>query len=136
MSPGDEGDQQSGELAARLYDSWLRDRQRRRDDLRAPENEKQIEEVRRHNFAVQTLERRRQALKQLEEAGDRLSTADKVALLVMTELPAVDASALLHRLSVQVANDPNAVYFSKENLADNCGCGCGCGCATLGRTAL
>jgi hypothetical protein len=57
--------------------------------------------------------------------------ADQVALLVMTEIPTLETSTLLHRLSRQVTEDPDATYFSQFNMADNCGCGCGCGCAAM-----
>jgi hypothetical protein len=51
--------------------------------------------------------------------------ADRVALLVMMELPVLETSTLLHRLSRQLAEDPEAKYFSTVNLRDNCGSGCG-----------
>lgn len=122
---------QSAKLALQLYDSSVRERQQRRDDLRAPEGEADIDEVRRHNFEVQALEPRRHLMQQIREAGEELTTADKVSLLVMTELSAVDAAALLHRVSAQLADNPDAVYFSRTNMADNCGSNCGCGCPAM-----
>lgn len=131
MSTDEEQRPRSAKLAARIYEASVRDRQRRRADLRVPESDRDIEEVRQHNFEVQALEPRNNVLQQIRDAGAELSTADKVSLLVMTEMSAVDATALLHRVSVQLADDPNAFYFSRVNMADNCGCGCGCGCSVM-----
>lgn len=117
-------------LALRLYDGWLRERQGRADFL-IPKDEKEIEELRLRNLATQNILPRRQHLEQLREVGDEVLTADKVALIAMLELPTLELSTLLHRLSLQLAADPEAVYFSPTNQADNCGCGCGCACAML-----
>lgn len=131
MQSGTEHAEQSAKLAIRIYESSVRDRQSRRDDLRIPEGDNDLEEARSRNFEAQALEPRRDLLRQIREAGDALSTADKVSLLVMTEISAIDASTLLHRVSAQLEADPEARYFSKVNMADNCGCGCGCGCRVL-----
>lgn len=118
----------SRELAIRLYDRWIRER-RRRAGFAIPQSKEELDKVRVRNFVTQLAEPRRRHLEELKEVGDEVSTADKVALLVMMELPVLEVSTLLHRLSIQMADDPNATYFNAENMADNCGCGCGCGCA-------
>jgi len=114
----------SRELAVRLYDVWIRERQHR-GDFQFADGKSIVEEHRTHNFAAQTAKPRQKHLEQLREVGKEMSTADKVALLVMMELPALEASTLLHRLSVQVLDRPDATYFDKLNQLANCGCGCG-----------
>jgi hypothetical protein len=64
-------------------------------------------------------------LHDLKEVAKQMSTSDVVALLVMMELPSLEASSLLHKLSKQLAEDPDSNYFSKVNQNDNCGTGCG-----------
>lgn len=122
----------SREAAVALYDTWVRERQRRKPFIvLGPDDD--FEKVGLENFNTQSTDPRRSHLNQLKEFGEVLTTADKVALLVKLELSPLEASALMHRMSVQVALDPDAVYFSKENLADNCGCGCGSCCGSLQR---
>lgn len=120
----------SRRLALELYDSWIRERQGR-PDFEIPKNESDLKEIRMKNFVTQLAEPRRRHLEQMKEIAPEMSAADKVALLVMLELPVVETSTLLHRLSVQLAANPEAVYFSQENMNDNCGSGCGCGCAFM-----
>jgi hypothetical protein len=122
----------SREAAVVLYDTWVRDRQRRKEFIvLGPDDD--FEKIGLKNFNTQNTEPRRHHLKQLKEFGKELTTADKVALLAKLELSPIEVSALLHRMSIQVVGDPEAVYFSKENLADNCGCGCGSCCSSLMR---
>jgi hypothetical protein len=120
----------SRELAVSLYDKWVRERQTR-PDLRFTDNPKELEKIAKENFSSQKAEPRRKHLADLKELNKSMEFPDQVALLAMMELPVLETSTLLHRLSRQVAADPNAVYFSKVNMADNCGCGCGCGCAAM-----
>lgn len=121
---------QSRELALKLYDAWVRERQRR-PGLEIPKDKAGLRELGLKNFVRQLAEPRLRHLKQLKEVAPEMTTADKVALLVMLELPALEISTLLHKLSTQLMQDPDAIYFSKVNQADNCGCGCGCGCAFM-----
>lgn len=121
---------ESHQIAVKLYDHWVRRRQGR-PDLRIPENKKELQELGLANFKSQLAEPRREHLKQLREIGPKISTADKVALLVSLELPGVEISSVLHKMSAQLARDPNAPYFSKINQSDNCGVGCGCGCHAM-----
>ena len=120
----------SRQLAAELYDRWVRDRQRR-PDIKAPDNLKELERAAKENFDTQLLRPRQQHMKDLKELKQSVQFSDQVALLAMLELPVLETSTLLHRLARQVAHDPKAKYFSGENLKDNCGCGCGCGCAAM-----
>lgn len=120
----------SRELALGLYDKWVHQRQRR-PDLRIPQNEEELKALGLENFVNQLAKPRRIQLEQLREVAKEMSTADVVALLVMMELPVLETSSLLHKLSAQLMGDPEAVYFSKVNQSDNCGCGCGCGCAAM-----
>ncbi len=120
----------SRELAVQLYERWVTER-RARPDLKAPQSKEQLQALAKENFVHQLAEPRRRHLKQLGEVAKEMSMPYKAALLVMSELPALEISTLLHRLSEQVSKDPNAAYFSKVNMADNCGCGCGCGCAAM-----
>jgi hypothetical protein len=115
---------ESQELALKLYDTWVRERQTR-PGFEIPKTERDLKEIRTRNFVSQLVEPRRRHLEQLREVASEMSTADTVALLVMLELPTLETSALLHRLSAQLAQDPEAVYFSQVNMADNCGSGCG-----------
>lgn len=120
----------SRELAVRLYDTWVRDRQKR-PDIGYSDDPKDIEELARINHKTQLVEPRRLHLAKMKEVAREMTIADRVALLVMMELPALETSALLHRLSRQLAEDPEAKYFSVVNQADNCGCGCGCCCGAM-----
>jgi hypothetical protein len=115
---------QSKELALKLYDRWVRNRQKR-DSLEIPTDETGLKKLGLKNFVAQLVEPRRKHLTELKGVGKEMSTADKVALLVMLELPVVETSTLLHRLSRQLAEDPESVYFSKVNQNENCGSGCG-----------
>ena len=118
-------------LAIKLYDMWIRQRQHR-PPLIIPEKGKEgLKELSLKNFVSQLAQPRRTSLEQLRGVAKEMSPADKVALLVMLELPTLEASALLQKLSGQLMMDPDAVYFSKINQSDNCGCGCGCGCAAM-----
>lgn len=114
----------SRELAVKLYDTWVRERQKR-PDIRCTDNEKELKEVRRENFLSQVAKPRQRHLDQLKRVAKEMTTADKVALLVMMELPAIEISTLLHRLGRQIAESPDAAYFSLVNQRDNCGSGCG-----------
>jgi hypothetical protein len=114
----------SRKLALRLYDSWIRERQRR-PDFRCSEDKREMEELRNENFETQLVESRRRHLAQMKEVGEEMTTADKVSLLVMLELPALEISNLLHTLSLQLAADPGSRYFSEVNQVAACGCGCG-----------
>jgi hypothetical protein len=120
----------SRELALKLYDRWVRERQNR-PPIHSSDNLKEMERIAKQNFATQLVEPRKQQLAELKEVKANMDFPDQVALLAMMELPVLETSTLLHRLSRQVAADPAATYFSKVNLADNCGCGCGCGCAAM-----
>ncbi|MBA4175500.1 MAG: hypothetical protein C0505_02905 [Leptothrix sp. (in: Bacteria)] len=114
----------------RLFDGWVRARQNR-PPIQSTDSRKELRKIEIENFRTQLVEPRKRQLEELKEASASMSFADQVALLVMAELPSLETSTLLHRLSRQVAADRNAPYFSKENMADNCGCGCGCGCAAM-----
>lgn len=114
----------SRELAVKLYDTWVRERQKR-PDIRCTDNEKELKEVRRENFLTQVAKPRQRHLDQLKRVAKEMTAADKVALLVMMELPAIEISTLLHRLGRQIAESPDATYFSLVNQRDNCGSGCG-----------
>lgn len=120
----------SRDLAIRLFETWVRQRQRR-PGLKIPKNAEELKEMGRENFINQLAKPREKQLEQLKEVVKEMATADIVALLVMMEFPVLETSTLLHKLSAQLMKDPNAVYFSKENQDDNCGCGCGCGCAVM-----
>jgi hypothetical protein len=123
----------SQQALVKMYESWVIDRARRRDEFTPTASEENLTKVRELNFRVQELEPRRTALAELKGAAASVSTADKVAMLVVLELSRLNGSVLIERLTAQLAADPNARYFSPSNMADNCGCGCGCGCATLQR---
>jgi hypothetical protein len=114
----------SQEIALKLYDRWVRQRQRR-GDITCSDNKKDVEKLARANFEAQVVEPRKSHLKEMREVAGSMTMADKVALLVTMELPALESSTLLHRLSRQLAEDPEAKYFSTVNLRDNCGSGCG-----------
>ena len=111
-------------LAVKLYDAWVRERQKR-PDIQCTNNRKEVEEIRRKNSVNQRVKPRQRHLQQLKRVAKAMTTADKVALLVTLELPVLETSALLHRLSRQLAADPEAKYFSPENMFASCGCGCG-----------
>jgi hypothetical protein len=112
------------DLTLKLYSSWVREGQKR-PVPRDSDDKGELEEIRADNFVSQLVKPRRSHLEQLKEVAEGMSTGDKVALLVMMELPALEISTLLHRLSLQLAENPGATYFSKENQLANCGCGCG-----------
>jgi hypothetical protein len=120
----------SRDLAAKVYDHWVRRRQNR-PGFEVPKDKKELEKLGTHNFEVQLAAPRREHLEQLRKLGSELAPADRVALLITLELPGVEASTLLHKLSMQLARDPGATYFNEVNQADNCGCGCGCCCAAM-----
>jgi hypothetical protein len=115
---------ESHELAVKLYDTWVRDRQNRQD-IKCSDDLQDLEELSRINHESQLVEPRRKHLQQMKEVAKAMTIADKVALLVMMELPVLETSTLLHRLSIQLTQDPAATYFSRVNMADNCGSGCG-----------
>lgn len=115
---------ESHELAVKLYDTWVRERQKR-PDIECSDNRKDLEKLSRANHASQLVEPRRRHLKEMKKVSKAMTIADKVALLVMMELPVLETSTLLHRLSQQLAADPEATYFSQTNMRDNCGSGCG-----------
>lgn len=122
----------SRQMALKLYDRWVRARQSRASlqipDAKTPEDLKKFGLT---NFVAQHVEPRREQLEQLRKVGHEVSTSDKVALLVSMELPGIEISSLLHKLSAQLARDPESPYFSKVNQDQNCGTGCGCGCAAM-----
>jgi hypothetical protein len=120
----------SQEVAVRLYDKWVRERQRRPDIL-STDNPKELPSIAKNNFKTQLVEPRRSHLQDLKKVVGSMMFADQAALLATIELPLLETSSLVHRLARQVAEDPQARYFSKINLADNCGCGCGCGCGAM-----
>jgi hypothetical protein len=124
--------EKSHHTVLKLYDSWVRKRQSR-PALEIPEAKTphDLKEFGLKNFMSQHVAPRQRQLEELRKASADVSTADKVAVLVAMELPTIEVSALLHKLSAQLAKDPEAVYFSKVNQSDNCGCGCGCGCAAM-----
>ena len=62
------------------------------------------------NFNNVLLKPREEHLSQLREAGDLLTTADKAALLVMMELPMLEASSLVETLSQKLLEDPDATH--------------------------
>lgn len=117
-------------LALRLYDRWVRQRQQRHE-LLVSDDPAQLADMERENFRSQLVEPREKHLNDLKDAAHSMTFADQVGLLVMMEIPTLETSTLLHRLSRQLAQDPEATYFSKVNMSDNCGCGCGCGCAAM-----
>ena len=120
----------SRELAVKLYDNWVRQRQNR-PEHEIPTNEKELKQLGLKNLVNQLIEPRRRHLKELKEVSKDMNMADKVALLVKLEIPVLETSALLHKLSMQLTEDSNSSYFSKVNQNDNCGSGCGCGCAAM-----
>jgi len=119
-------------MALKLYDEWVDNRQRRPDFL-VPQSQDDMSKVRARNFSTQLAAPRRKHLEALREVAKSMDTPDIVALLAMTELPSLEISTLLRRLRDQLTRDQDAVYFSPENMADNCGCGCGCGCGFMMR---
>jgi hypothetical protein len=122
--------QRSQKLALSLFDKWVRQRQNR-PPIDTTDDPKQLKKIERENFRTQLVEPRKKQLAELKATGSAVTFADQAALLVLMELPSLETSTLLHRLSRQIAADPEATYFSKVNMADNCGCGCGCGCAAM-----
>ena len=120
----------SRELALKLYDRWVRQRQDR-PSHEIPINERELKELGLKNLVNQLIEPRQKHLEELKEVAKEMTMADKVALLVKLELPVLETSALLHKLSIQLTKNLDAPYFSKENQDDNCGCGCGSGCSEM-----
>ena len=120
----------SQQTALRLFEKWTRDRQDR-PDIQSPDNKADLKRAEHENFRTQLVEPRKKQLEELKQAGHEVAFSDKAALLAMMELPVLETSTLLQRLSRQIVADPKAAYFSKVNMADNCGCGCGCGCAAM-----
>jgi hypothetical protein len=120
----------SRELALKLYDRWVRHRQNR-GPIEIPTNQAQLKKLGLKNIVNQLIDPRRKHLKELKEVSKEMTMADKVALLVKLELPVLETSTLLHKLSMQLASNSDVEYFSRTNQADNCGCGCGCGCAAM-----
>lgn len=118
------------ELASKLYDSWVKERQTR-PDHKIPKTKEDLKELRLINFENQLATPRRKHLEQLKKSAPEMSTASVVALLVMLELPPLEISTLLHKLNFQLNKDPNDVYFSQTNQQNNCGSGCGSGCAFM-----
>jgi hypothetical protein len=130
MLQDDERRSTSRDLAARIYDDWVRRRQER-PGFKVVKSREELGKLGLRNFDTQLASPRKQHLEQLRALGSELAPPDKVALLVALELPVVEASTLMHKLSMQLARDAKAIYFSELNQSDNCGCGCGCGCASL-----
>jgi hypothetical protein len=122
--------QRSQRLALGLFDRWVRQRQNR-PPIESTDDPKQLKKIEKENFRTQLVEPRKAQLAQLKEASGDMTLADQTALLVMMEIPSLETSTLLHRLSRQIAADPEATYFSKVNMGDNCGTGCGCGCHAM-----
>ncbi len=114
----------SHELAVRLYDRWVRKRQDRPPHER-PKNEKELKRLGLKNLVNQLIEPRKGHLKELKEVAKSMTIADKTALLVKLEIPVLETSAILHKLSIQLTKDPESPYFSRVNQDDNCGTGCG-----------
>ena len=90
------------DLALKLYDTSIHERQKRPDFL-VPKREADLKDIGMKNFSSQLAQPWREHLEQLAEVASEISTADTVALLVMLELPALEISTLLHRLSIQLA---------------------------------
>ena len=114
----------SQDLALELYDRWVRKRQERPPHER-PKNEKELKKLGLTNLVNQLIEPRQGHLKEMKEVAKQMTIADKTALLVKLEIPVLETSALLHKLTMQLAKDPVAPYFSQVNQDDNCGSGCG-----------
>lgn len=114
----------SRELALRLYDRWVRQRQNR-EGLEIPNTKEELKRLGLKNYVNQLVKPRQRHLEELKAVSKEMSTADKVALLVKMELPVLETSTLLHKLSLQLTKDPESPYFSKVNQNDNCGTGCG-----------
>jgi hypothetical protein len=122
--------QRSQDLAVRLFDKWVRVRQER-PPIESSDDPRELEKIEKENFRTQLVEPRKKQLSELKEVSASMTFSDQVALLVMMELPSLETSTLLHRLSRQIAGDPKATYFSQVNMADNCGSGCGCCCGAM-----
>lgn len=110
----------SKELALKLYDTWVRERQKR-PMIEIPKDKAGLKRLGLKNLVKQHVEPRRGHLRQLRAVAKAMTTADKVALLVMLELPVLETSALMHRLSIQLTENPKATYFSQVNQDWNCG---------------
>lgn len=123
-------EKKSVEMALKLYDSWVHERQKRGEFI-IPKDKDSLKRLGLKNFENQLAEPRRRHLEQLKKILPEMSLSDVVALLVMIELPALEISTLLHRLNGQVKENSDEIYFSKTNQQANCGCGCGCGCAFM-----
>jgi len=106
----------SRELALKLYDLWVRQRQERKEvrciDAKGREVDwkKDQEDLRRENFVNQLAGPRQEHLEQLKRMGREITTADKIALMAMLELPALEISSLMHKLSLNLAKDPHGIY--------------------------
>jgi hypothetical protein len=111
-------------LALKLYDRWVRQRQDR-PGLEIPESKEELKKLGLKNYVNQLVKPRKVHLEELKAVSKEVSMADKVALLVKMELPVLETSTLLHKLSMQLIRDPKATYFSKVNQNENCGSGCG-----------
>ncbi len=114
----------SRELALRLYDRWVRRRQNR-GGLEIPKTKEELKRLGLKNYVNQLVKPRQSQLEELKAVAKEMHMADKVALLVKMELPVLETSTLLHKLSLQLTKDPESPYFSRVNQDDNCGCGCG-----------
>lgn len=112
----------SSKIALSLYDRAIRERINRKG-FEPYKTKADIERIDTKNFAIQLVEPRKKFIQRIKEMGDKITTADKVALLMIEGLPTLETSALIHKISTQAMHDPNAIYFSKMNQEDNCGCG-------------
>jgi hypothetical protein len=116
MTEGIARKNRSRELAVKLYDMWVRQRQERKElhctDSKGREIDwkKDPENLRRENFVNRLAGPREEHLAQLKRMGKEMTTADKIALLALVELPAVEISSLMHKLSLNLAKDPKGVY--------------------------
>jgi hypothetical protein len=120
----------SRQLAIKLLDTFVRERQQR-EFFVPKDTRKDLEKLGLQNLVSQTIDPRKRHLAKIKRVKEELEFPDIVTLLVMMELPALEISTLLHRLSTQLMEDAEATFFSKENQACNCGCGCGCCCAAM-----
>lgn len=121
---------ESTKIALKLYDTTIRERINRKG-FEPYKTKEDLERIGTKNFNIQLVEPRKKFIHQIKEMGEKLTTADKVALLMLEGLPTLETSALIHKLSAQTIADPEAIYFSKTNQAENCGCGAcneGSGC--------
>lgn len=115
----------SRQLVIKLLDTFVRGRQRRAFVV-PKDTKKELEKLGLQNFIYQVIDPRKSHLTKIKKLKEELEFSDIVALLVMMELPALEISTLLHRLSTQLMENAEATFFSKENQAFNCGCGSCC----------